>query len=168
MRRSLALLVLLALAGCSGRDGNSPLAYSHPRDMLAAAIGRAPCMRKQAGHMIAVGAEHCYRLGKSERFRGVWLDQLGGSVFLDGAKAGKRPPAKGCTWLEVDRGRLPPDYRSTAGSGPLAIEFVGRRTAVRGHYGDGGGCPQLIVVERVTAIHATQVSPLPPANSALS
>lgn len=92
--------------------------------------------------------DECFRFRKPERFRGLWRNEFEGSRFCPA-------PAQQCDydtpgddiWLDTERAlRKGPD-------GALyEVEFIGRQTAVKGHYGHMGGSDHDLIVDRLVSM----------------
>jgi hypothetical protein len=145
----------LLLGGCG--DGMPPSAYEHPRDRFFAAVPMAwlnedfePCFRTIHGVAGRLADAECYRLTEPRRMRGVAIRGFEAGSFHPGLE--RRPPPGERTRfrLELDPLLLPAGARTRCADGcAIRLDFVGRRTAVEGHYGHLGSAEHLIVADRV-------------------
>lgn len=96
-----------------------------------------------------------------QRWRGLWWDNFEGSVFCSS-------PAEECgdnpgnnTWLSYSEKLRHAGAKPAEGAGGLyQVEFIGRKTLTRGHYGHMGYFDYEIIVDRM--ISARQLEPPPP------
>lgn len=137
--------------------------------LLLCAVSAAGCARKEqkvsdaerlqirlggAFPTDAVGG--CYAMDKPKRWRGFFRydferslfcadrqcsDTLGGQMWLSGKAAGLWPNPK------TDQGSL------------YEIEFIGRRTAVRGYHGHQSQYPYEVVVDRLISMKRIEAPP---------
>jgi|GEM_PF-3530669 len=161
-----APLLLLIAASCD--DRTMPFAaYRHFSDGLASRTGGLlgyPCDRIETvkGKPVEtrLPPEQCYRMQPARRYRGIWLDEFEGSFFFENAvsleEAAARytqlsEPEAQAEWLSFSEPleRRLNRKRDFAHSRMFLIEFIGRRTAVKGLYGHLGGAQNLIVVDRI-------------------
>lgn len=158
-KRAAMVLSTMLLAGC--RDYGSPAgAYRNWGDRLAVATGlRAmglvwPCKHKKHDQDIGdfyegTPLDECYKMDQPRRWRGVWRNEFEGSRFCPA-------PAKKCSmsspgemiWLDVSKS---PDQTL------YEVDFIGRRTAVKGRYGHMGGFDHELIVDRMISMR--QIEP---------
>lgn len=151
------VLVIAVLGGCQDR-GSPASAYRNWNDRLAVAAGFRdlglvwPCTRKEQTDGVKVqertATDQCYKMDAPRRRTGLWRNEFEGSRFCPA-------PATECAfdtpgdviWLDPERvSKKEPDealYR---------VEFIGRRTAVKGHYGHMGGSDYEIIVDRFISV----------------
>lgn len=165
----LAVILFLALAACSSRDGMPAMAYKNPRDVLVVGLGldemlgdtcNRPLRRNGQVYAIEfVGAEKCFKFGAPQKYHGVWLREFEVSAFFEGRTELPLPKdyfTNDGTWLETGALDLPPEFGRCWDRHPwcaFSVDFVGRRSAYRGHYGHMGDYPSAIVVDKIEAIH---------------
>lgn len=164
----MAIVVLLCVAGCDGRD--APFnAYQRPRDAFAAFLPLeifdiyACATRKQSDGIaviVSVPTEQCYKMRPPKRYKGIWLDQFEGSRFFENASdpdVVKAEVLRGLDdwgedewlgWSYKEKLKMLPE---TSNARLVSVEFVGRRTKYRGRYGHMGGSSSYIVVDRMIA-----------------
>lgn len=171
MRHWLLATAFLALNACDQRTP-SLVAYRHLSDALASVLpldvfGIYPCAsrRKEGGVEVIVGVpvDQCFKMLPAKRFRGIWLDQFEGSVFIDGArdmgtaKAELRRrlavPAAHMEWLGWDDTYRAAHFPPSPNARVVAIDFIGRRTAYPGRYGHMGMSSSEVVVDRIISAH---------------
>lgn len=149
-------LALLAVAGCDRRE----LQFSEEdtADLIAFAPGMtAACVEKaRMGGIEAISSlavEECYDMGLPRRLRGLWRNDFEGSRFCP-------EPATDCgydapgdeIWLSYSRNLRPQQNPREGDGGLYQIEFFGRMTATRGHYGHAGMSNHEAVVDEVISI----------------
>lgn len=162
MRFATLAAAIVLLGGCN----YPPLdAYSHAQDKVEAAtgiplLGRGPCFAAVYNDKVEPGkslTEICYKMTSPRRWRGLWRDDFEGSRFCPA-------PARECTfqsagdriWLDFSYS-LPADQKRMASGGLYEVDFIGRRTAVPGHYGHMGVFDAEIIADRM--ISTRQVEP---------
>jgi hypothetical protein len=150
----------LFLLGCGGSGDTPPSAYRHSRDRLIATLGgsvfgQQPCFRTINGQPRVLSIALCYRLEKQRRVRGIWTKAFEESAFYPNRTL---PPTQADPdsriWLELEPGILPERQqrdleRKCGGSCSIYLDFVGRRTSVKGRYGHMGMSDHYLVVDRV-------------------
>jgi hypothetical protein len=159
MKRTAWLLVIVGfVAAC--QQGSSEPADSYRRwsDRAIARLslerfGIWPCPPREKvefGAKVFVGrpTDECFRMQPQQRWRGLWRNEFEGSRFCPA-------PAKQCEfdtpgdiiWLDAER------VRKTEPDGALyAVDLLGRRTSVEGHYGHMGGSDHELIVDRFISI----------------
>jgi hypothetical protein len=170
MRRWWLATAFLALSACDQRA--PPLvAYRHPRDALASVLpldvlGIYPCAsrQKESGIEVVVGVpvDQCFKMLPAKRFRGIWLDEFEGSIFIDGARDVETTKAElrrslaapvahreWLGWNDADRDAL---FPRSSNARLVAVDFIGRRTAYPGRYGHMGMSSSEVVVDRVISV----------------
>lgn len=127
-------------------------------------IREAPCIdRSEPGVVASKPFAQCYKLERSRRFRGIWVDQFEGQAFIpEGTKAPVWPTGDprspkwrkqidraiaASIWLDVESANV--GHKMQQGGRRVLIEFVGRKTMYPGHYGHMGMSGHLIIVDRV-------------------
>jgi hypothetical protein len=88
--------------------------------------------------------DQCFKMQPARRWRGVWRNEFEGSRFCPA-------PATKCSfyspgdriWLDAPKH---PDHTL------YAVDFIGRRTAVKGHYGHMGVFDHELIVDRMIAM----------------
>jgi hypothetical protein len=162
-------VIALLLSGCSYQSAD---AYRDIRDQVEATtglplLGVGPCaqaMRDEKFEPRKNVYEICYRLTDPERWRGLWRNDFEGSRFC-------AAPGKRCShdrpgeriWLEYSFGLTdtkPRQWKIQPG-GLYEVDFIGRRTAVKGKYGHMGGSDHLLLVDRMISIREVEAPPLP-------
>jgi hypothetical protein len=101
----------------------------------------------------SISLDKCYKMDPQQHWRGLWRDQFEGSRFCPEPAANCQYNTPGdVIWLDAERvSRKEPD-------GALyAVEFIGRRTAVKGHYGHMGGSDYELIVDRFISLD--QIAP---------
>ena len=155
---SFVLALVVLLAGCNQQPQRQP-------KMSDAQISRLhrelpgltdECLDKIKWDGIqAMPAEtdKCFKMLPASRWRGLWRRDLETSVFCPAPE--KECPSGRATYpllLEFRRGSEPPGIGADTPLGGLyAVDFIGRRTAHGGIYGDGAGA-QALVVDRLISI----------------
>lgn len=180
MRHLLLLLALLPAASAaqvsSPQSGsreaqaeaaaqNAMAAMNEAAAAAEAQLDNDPCIRREPGVIHMIPYRECVDLLPPERMHGVWYVGLEESGYVPDAttapaqrfQATDRKLLENETWLDVDRagseaawrqaGALPEGHGTLA----MAIDFVGRRARMEGHYGHDGA-PRLIVVDRIIAL----------------
>lgn len=169
-RASLCLLVLATASACEGRFPTTPAsAYQSWKDRLVVSTGipffglTPPCIEwvedQHGSYYAGIPTDQCFKMLPPQRWRGLWRNEFEGSRFCP-------EPARECglppddwygpwgIWLDVER-----VSREPADGALYRVEFVGRRTAVKGAYGHLGGSEHALIVDRV--ISMKQVEPPP-------
>jgi len=94
--------------------------------------------------------EDCYRFSEPRRMRGVAITGFETGDFFAGRTTVPKENQSSDIWIEVDPGVLPTNVRDSCRTGcSIYLDFLGRRTAVEGHYGHMGMSKHQIVVDRV-------------------
>ena len=141
------------LASCGGR-GSPASAYRNWCDQLAVGFGLRdlglvwPCTKRSKADGVTVferiPTDQCYKMDPPRKWTGLWRNSFEGSQFCPA-------PASNCSfgrpgpriWLDSERAsKKEPD------EGLYAVEFVGRRTSVKGHYGHMGASDYELVADR--------------------
>jgi len=153
------MALLLAVATLSGCEDHGPpaAAYRSWKDRLVVAAGLRgvfwPCYVKEAetknvAAYASIPFDQCFRMDPPRRWRGVWRNEFEGSRFCPA-------PAIKCSfyspgdrvWLDVSKH---PDQTL------YAVDFVGRRTAVKGRYGHMGASDHELIVDRMISMRAIE------------
>ena len=151
-RNKIALVITtcMVIAIFWPRSGN-PFKYVHLKDSVRTSIPVAlifgePCATYKDGTIEHDISATCYRFEKPRRFKGVWLYEFEGSIFLEGVTSvpSTRPSPRDAAWLMYDPANIDPkpDYRGTAKGGncfpihAFEVEFIGQSNPERhGHFG---------------------------------
>jgi hypothetical protein len=161
MRRTLVCLIIVGILGGCRQHGTPAAAYRNWGDRLAVAAGLRelglvwPCQvkEKQTKLVATYGRkplDQCFRMDPPRRWHGVWEDHFEGQIFCPNAV--KQCPNGGQRiWLDYASERRPAVLQRRGG-GTYAVEFIGRRTAVKGRYGHMGGSDYELIVDRMLAI----------------
>lgn len=157
-RPATVLLAIAALGGC--KDYGSPAsAYRDWKDRLVVAAGLRPlvwpCLHRvqtEYGEVYeGIPLDQCYKMDPPRRWKGVWRNEFEGSRFCPA-------PAKKCSgssrgdyiWLDM---RKSPDQTL------YTVDFIGRRTSVKGRYGHMGGSDYELIVDRMISITPLEEPP---------
>jgi hypothetical protein len=152
------------LASCHPRFPQTPpKAYLDVRDRIAAAtglplLGWGPCQRALRDDTYKPRknlTEICYKMTPPRRMRGLWRYEFEGSQFCPS-------PATRCDYVSSEKRIQPqiwlsipfhlPDTGKPAREAVYAIDFIGRRTMVPGHYGHMGVFDEEVVVDRLISM----------------
>jgi hypothetical protein len=150
------------LLGC----GTPPAAYSHAQDKLFAAVPLLvlfnddfqPCFRTVNGKPTRLSDRECYRFGQPHHIRGVAITGFEAGEFYRGWT--RVPPAGAPTddYLQFDGRTLASGAMKDARTKcsrkmgcTVYLDFIGRRTAVQGTYGNGGLSKNIVIVDRLLA-----------------
>jgi hypothetical protein len=151
-------LFLLGLLGGCNPIGMRADAYSHIRDRMIVRLGLTsfgvyPCTeRRPQGDIIgSLPTDECYRMTKPIRWQGLWRNDFEGSRFCPF-------PAKQCAfgtpgeriWLSMRAGSV--TMKNERFGGLYEVDFVGRRTAVKGLHGHMGGSDHELIVDRLISM----------------
>jgi len=103
--------------------------------------------------------DQCFKMLPARRFRGVWLDEFEGSIFIEGARDVKTAkaelrrslavPVGNGEWLDWEDTKRNSVLPPSANARLIAIDFVGRRTAYPKRYGHMGMFNSEVIVDRV-------------------
>ena len=157
MRFALALATVAVLAGCSN-DGQPASSYRSWKDRVAVATGLSgftwPCMIKthQTEYVAAyeqLPLDQCYRMQPPKRWKGLWRNQFEYSRFCPAPAtecSGKSPGDR--IWLDAGIKPL---------HGLYSVEFIGRRTAVKGRYEKS--YEHELIVDRMIAVKRVMIKP---------
>ena len=150
------LLGCVALVSCNQRAAEMS---EHALDKLQATMPGMTnaCVDKaRYGGIDAISSlpvDECFKMAPPERFRGIWRNDFEGSEFCP-------EPATECDydapgddiWLSHSK-TLKAQPVPHAGDGRLyQIEFMGRLTAKRGHFGHFGVFDREVIVDRVISL----------------
>jgi len=168
MWRPLTILLVIMTCSSCGRGDNPPDAYARWQDRIVVRTGlplfgpTRPCLRKEhdpklGDYYAFVGTDQCYRTLPQQRWRGLWHDAFEDSRFC-------AAPAKECDyqtpgdriWLNGEKVRTKPP-----GAILFAVDFIGRRTAVKGHYGHMGMSDYEVIVDKVISMQPLEFDPEP-------
>lgn len=105
--------------------------------------------------------DKCFKMLPAIRWRGLWRNDFEGSDFCPApADECRWTTPRNAIWLSLRKSSL---YYSMEGRGGLyAVDFVGRRTAERGHYGHMGTSDYEVIVDRLISIRQVEPPPQPP------
>ena len=154
MERRILLFIAASLMLCGCREGGPPAAaYRNWGDRLAVAMGLRdiglvwPCMKKDPRFRDMYGRvplDQCYRMDPPQRWTGLWRNAFEGSRFCPAPATDCRFDTPGPRiWLDSERAsKKEPDEAL------YSVEFVGRRTSVKGHYGHMGVSDYEVVADR--------------------
>lgn len=196
MRRWAVVMVACAIAGFSFAkagplDLPKPEVFIRTEDQQRALLFGKPCSNADVGrgcyryngrlmreipcayHIDAstIGSlptDQCFKMETPRRYRGVWIDEFEGQVFIpegtttpewprthpkspgwreqfDGAQAAS-------IWIDVGRVKISQELRKR--SHRMLIDFIGRKTMYSGSYGHMGMSGNEIIVDRVISISA--------------
>lgn len=161
-RLALLMLAPISVGGCDDR-GSPASAYRSWKNQVIVAVGLRSffdlcAVKKETkyGNVYErIPLDKCYKMDPPRRWKGLWRNDFEGSRFC-------ASPAKFCddrttgpqTWFDYDDPKLLPF------GGLYEVDFIGRRTSVRGRYGHMGGSDYEIVIDRL--ISMTTVEPPPP------
>lgn len=163
--------ILVAAAALLGSCNYEPLdAYRDVQDRIEAAVGipllgRGPCFRAMDDDKFESTksiTEICYKLTQQGRWRGLWRNDFEGSRFC-------AAPATRCShdtpgervWLQYSFGvtdTRPRKWKVPPG-GLYEVLFIGRRTAVKGHYGHMGASDHELIVDRMLSVRELEPPP---------
>lgn len=155
MRRVVIASCLACASAAVARLGDNlpPEAYLDPVDRQIARTGvgvpgrPSPCARTttENGIKIVVGSptDQCVKMLPQQRWRGLWRNDFEGSQFCPEPATECRLDSPGeRIWLSER-----PDKR---GDGKLYhVDFVGRKTMYKGHYGHMGVFDHEIIMDRM-------------------
>lgn len=98
--------------------------------------------------------DQCFEMLAKQRWRGLWRNDFEGSIFCPA-------PAATCSYEGGDNDvwLTPNSLRGDTGA-LYAVEFIGRRTKVRGHHGHMGMSAHEVVVDQPISIK--RITPAPP------
>jgi hypothetical protein len=163
--------ILVATAALLGGCNYQPLdAYRDVRDKVEAAtglplLGRGSCFRAIDDDKFGAGkslTEICYKLTPQRRWHGLWRNDFEGSRFCAApASSCSRDTPGDRTWLQYSFGLTdtkPREWKVPPG-GLYEVEFVGRRTAIKGRYGHMGGSDYAMIVDRLISIREIEAPP---------
>ena len=162
------LVILVAgatlLSGCS----YEPLAaYADVRDQVQAAtgiplFGRGPCFRAMHDDKFESKkslTEICFALTPPQRWHGLWRNDFEGSRFCVAPAASCANDTPGdWVWLGYSFGLQP----GVAPGGLYEVDFIGRKTTVRGHYGHMGGSDYEMIADRMFSMRQIEAPPPEP------
>ena len=149
MRYCLVAVAALLASSCS--KGPPPSAYKHFRDQVWGVISwEVPCSRTIGGRPDRLPDADCYRFKEPRRLRGVAELGFEADVFYPGRARPPTPDQESDFRVSVEPNLLPATIRSGCEKNcVVALDFIGRRTAVEGGYGHGGLGRHLILVDRI-------------------
>jgi len=168
MRGALPLvLTVVGVAGCNDQTPASAYRSWTDRVVVAAGLSDAfwPCYVKQRGghsdSYASIPTDQCFKMDPPKRWQGLYFSEFEGSRFCPA-------PATECSLetpgekisLSFARGStLPQSNLIQPGISVDAIDFIGRRTAVKGRY--EGQFDYELIVDRVISIKQLVFSPEP-------
>jgi hypothetical protein len=153
VRRSVAFALVITTLGSCNDYGAPAAAYKNWKDRLVVAAGLRglfwPCYVKEEAtkDVVAYGRiplDQCFKMDPPRRWQGVWRNEFEGSRFCPA-------PAKKCSYYSPGD-RIWLDAQKRPDETLYAVDFVGRRTAVKGRYGHIGGSDYELIVDRMISI----------------
>lgn len=183
MRSPLAALLIATLcAGCGDRRETPAKAYVHWKDRIVVAAHipifglRPPCTTRWIGDKNVGGWERlpvdkCIKFDAPQRMRGLWRNEFEGSEFCV-------EPAQKCSDIDANKRSRPLVWLDFAKPGPdsprprqygglYTVDFIGRRTAYRGAYGQMGGFDEMVLVDRMISMKQIEAPPPRPEDETL-
>lgn len=152
-----ASITLLAIGACDRRVPTMSEKELAEIQEFAPGI-TAECIEKaRFGGISAISSdavEQCFEMSEARSWRGFWQNDFEGSRFCP-------EPMKECAydtpgdniWLSYAEGvETPPSWPEVGAGGMYEVEFIGRLTAKRGHYGHMGASDHELVIDRVISI----------------
>lgn len=156
VRIATALIPLILASACNrAQPKMSAVAMDRIREVAPGMT--EDCLRRiEVGGIEAMPNEtpQCFRMLPRQRWRGMWRNDFEGSVFCP-------EPATNCSYEGQDAAVwLTPKALKGAMGALYAVDFIGRRTAMKGHYGHLGMFAEEVVVDQPISIK--MVAPPPP------
>lgn len=154
----------LMLSGCSDYHGTPVDAYQRSSDRIAIMTGLAaihavwPCMRKEkvvgvAAMYATLPDDQCYRMDSPQHWQGIWRLSEHESFCPGNGAARAGGCASGLEIKSTDVARVTGTALGTRlGSGLYWVEFVGRRTKVKGAYPGLPAYDRIYVVDHLIGI----------------
>lgn len=152
-----ACAALFLLTGCSEQPVHPPAFARAVADSVWRVVGGCDpywrCLRFEKGTETAaalVDARECYSFGPSRKFTGIYIDEVEGQRFMDGARQSASYGPNDNFWITFDdKTRIAEGLNfalSDSGSRIWEIEFSGREaTAPTLHVQAGYGDSEIIV-----------------------
>ena len=170
MGRSVTLLIMALLSGCSERDLVHPKSSEELEKLAAVNPGLTKACR-EAVQTEGIGAlvhrdDECFEKLPAQRWNGLWERGWEWTNFCPA-------PAKDCPYA-AEHGDIWLEGAEDAYKGPelvdgqYAIEFVGRRTKYPGHFGHLNQYDHLMLVDRIISIRLVRAEPPYPPDSELN
>jgi len=108
-----------------------------------------PCTRKMhdknlGDYYESTPLDECVKFDPSRKWQGVWRNEFEGSRFCPA-------PARKCSFSSPGD-RIWLDVRKSPDQTLYAVDFIGRRTAVKGAYGHMGVFDYELIVDRMISI----------------
>ena len=161
MRRSVELLIIALLCGCSDAEPAYPKTRDELEKLAAANPGLTETCREDLQRdgidAIALRDDECFEKLPAQRWRGLWDRGWEWTSFCPA-------PARECP-IRADHGDIWLERAEDAYKGPeladglYQIEFVGRRTKFPGHFGHLNQYDHLMVVDRIVSIRLVRAEP---------
>lgn len=162
--RAICVLVMaFGISGCTPSQSEQPGAKPAMSDARIESL-RAdfPGMTQSCVERVRFGGmeafpnavDQCFQMTPSQHWAGLWRDEFEGSKFCS-APATQCPDEKDSNnvWLTLGDGV----QRPAESAGKLyAVEFVGRKTLIRGHHGHLGVSDHEIIVDKIISITPVQ------------
>ena len=164
LRLLFVAVTLIALSACAQPKPNQVLSDETLRQIQAYAPGiTQECLQKlkyQGVQALRGSTDDCFEMMPPQRWRGLWRAEFEGSRFCPspaqecgGGSSGER------IWLSYGQTHSGP--RLVDGSGLFQIEFIGRRTQRRGHYGHFGLSDHEVIVDRLISVQRAESAAAP-------
>lgn len=179
MMRAILVTSVAALLAACGEQGPPPaLNDMQMQELRTASPGmKEACLeefRKKGFESADIPREvdACFEMQPPRRWKGLWRNEFEGSQFCPAPAqdCGRRfmsPPSKRgermepLVWLSFKAPEpVEADFRRTMPGGLYSVDFIGRRTAVKGYYGHMGTSEHEVVVDRLISIK--EIEPPPP------
>lgn len=151
--------VLLALSGCQEAPALSNAEVQKMRGMFPGMTTRCLNLIRQKG-LVAMPdrADQCFKMTAPQRFKGVWRREFELSRFCPVSTSTCGHAYTGNEiWLSFGDNVA---KEMPARNGLYSIEFVGRKTLLRGMFGHMGTFGHEVLVDRLIAVKALKYSEL--------
>jgi hypothetical protein len=100
--------------------------------------------------------DQCFRMTKPRQWRGLWLNAFEYSEFCPAPASSCPVPTGEQTWLSGSRSVHLSAYAGQNAARTYAVDFIGRMTADRGHFGHAGLFDREIIVDQLISIRAIE------------
>lgn len=158
MKRRLSGIACVLLASCHPQV--SLVSDANIEAIRAAAPGMTEeCIRKirfgGIDHMPRE-TDQCFKMTEPNRWRGLWRNNFEGSQFCPSpasecGDADDYERTRSQIWLDFAH-PLPDKFREEHFGALFVIDFIGRRTAHRGHHGHMGMFENEVIVDRIISM----------------